>query len=259
MPFKTSNPLIKAVRLKLDAVEKDKDEKLSLSESVHLYGLYLSSIILVISAIVFLQTEMNIPLINLLIIAIVCFILSVVMAGLSTRFPKLAILFALLYSFFTGVALALLSLVLKERYNYIYQNSGVVYNPDSAVFVTAAETIIIDMFLVEVFYMIYKREVRNFWFIFLFLLAFVFALSTGIIYYLSTYVGGYNFIPNILTSLVTSAFIIFFMVIYMEEERKIIQEGIPKKYGWVIALSALITPFWAIIDLFKFIFSHSSK
>ncbi|MCB9498347.1 MAG: Bax inhibitor-1/YccA family protein [Bacillales bacterium] len=259
MPFKTSNPLIKALKLKIDAIEKDKGEKQSLSDSVHLYGLYLSSIILVISAIVFLQTEMALPLIDLLIIAIVCFILSALMVGLSIRFPKLAILFSLLYSFFQGIALALLSLVLRERYNYIYQNSAVVYNPDSVVFMTVSETIIIDMFLVQVFYMIYKREVRNFWFIFLFLLAFVFVLSGGIIYYLSTYVAGYNFIPNILTSLVTSVFIIFFMVIYMEEERKIIQEGIPKKYDWVIALSALITPFWAIIDLFKFIFSHSTK
>lgn len=148
--------------------------------------------------------------------------------------------FIIVFPIFSGIFLSSISLYLKNTFKMMYET----YNPYSFGFMTIGITIMSLIMLSEIFYFLDIFKVRHFYFKYILLSLFDLFISLFVIFFISNNIETYSFIFNSLVSTITIFIFNFIIVLYHEEERKIVELGIDKNDAFILSILPLTVVYY---------------
>ena len=128
------------------------------------------------------------------------------------------------------------------------------YNPYSFGFMTIGITIMSLIMLSEIFYFLDIFKVRHFYFKYILLSLFDLFISLFVIFFISNNIETYSFIFNSLVSTITIFIFNFIIVLYHEEERKIVELGIDKNDAFILSILPLTVVYYISQEIVFLIF-----
>ena len=123
------------------------------------------------------------------------------------------------------------------------------YNPYSFGFMTIGITIMSLIMLSEIFYFLDIFKVRHFYFKYILLSLFDLFISLFVIFFISNNIETYSFIFNSLVSIITIFIFNFIIVLYHEEERKIVELGIDKNDAFILSILPLTVVYYIFQEI----------
>lgn len=256
--FKTSNPLLKEVQTLYSDGKFDSKKSKANILNVRFIGLAISLVLAISLFLTLILYSEKQSLIVLIIICASTFVVAIASVILAKYLFKLAMLFSFIYAISQGISLGLLSEILATRYHYWILDGVSTINPNSITLITLGISMVVSIVAVQLFYTIDIIKNRSFFFIYLVIVGVVNMIASLIIFYFSTYVSSFNFIPNFLTFFVVSLYMIFLSIVYQETIRRLVDFGIDENYTWTMALGGNIQIIWQFIDFLKIIGNYSS-
>ena len=205
-----------------------------LKKDVDRYSLYLSFIkLFTFIGLMFLSRILSNTI--LLIGFISSFILMIVFYILFIKNYR-NVFIGIMYIILSSAFLSFLSNYLYNILDTIYSSNTLIENPYRTVFLNISISIVLFSFMFEILNILNAFVVNHFYIKYLIYLAFVIFLSVFINFLVYKIIGNHNLIMNTLFSIFIGAFNGLFLLIYTEESRRIIEEGIDKSFLFLLSM-----------------------
>lgn len=258
--IKTINPLIKnPLDLSMNEDGNIIDEKSDIKvQNTRIRTLVYSLVLAISGLLAYLSYSSDKSYILKIVLAFLPLLISILFFILSIKKPEYGLIFGLIYSVSSGLAIAYISSFIRDLTFLLVINDNIGYNADSIIVITLGATLLFDVLIVSVFYAFDSFGISNFYYKFMIVCAFIAIITCGLFVLLSSNFSTFHFVPNFLSSILLSAFVVFFMIVYFESIRKTIQNGIDEKYLPSLSFAPITITLWLVIDIFYAVF-HKEK
>ena len=200
-----------------------------LKKDMDKYSLYLSFLMsITFIGLMFLSRVLND--LTLLILSISSLILVITSYIFLVKSSKMGLLFTFIYVISESAFLSFLSNYLYSILKHINVNGSILYNSYSVVFLNIAITIVGCHLLMDILIIIDAYIIRHFYIKYSIFIVFASLLSLSVNLIIKGTYPSYELLVNALMSVFIILFYGFFLLLYSEEIRKVIEEGTSKKY-----------------------------